>query len=251
MLCNTWYRIGRFLVRLLARAILEFSIQWKAPLPKGPLILAANHPSTVDPALITTLSQERVTVLIRESLFKVPLFGRSLRACGHIPVIQGCGQKALDEAAELLKAGRTVAIFPEGEISPEGSFHKPHSGLARLALTSGVPVVPIGIHLDQKQIHPTKSWLNDQVEIGMWYVHGPYAVTVGHAMVFSGSVENRALVLQVSDVLMQRITMLAIESARRVHTSQKINWFGATRWWLRSPVRLIRTWSAFEGVKSR
>jgi 1-acyl-sn-glycerol-3-phosphate acyltransferase len=252
LLQKVWYRIGRYLVSLLARGGLELSIDWKAPIPPGPVILAANHPSTFDPGFLTTLTPNQISVLIRESLFKIPVFGLSLRLCGHIPVVYGNGQHALDEAEKLLKAGRTIAIFPEGRISPlEGGFNKPHSGLARLALRTGAPVVPIGIHLDQKQIYrvETKERTDDDIEIGALYFHGPYAITVGHALSFTGDANDRRLVAEVSEQVMQRIIVLSGESAKRIQTNRRLNWLRATRWWLWSPVRLIRYWYAFEGVK--
>lgn len=250
MLENTWYRIGRALVSLLARGTLELSIHWRAPIPQGAVILAANHPSTVDPAVITTLTGERVSILIRGSLFRIPLFGRSLRACGHIPVVPGGGQRAFEEAQELLRAGKSVVVFPEGEISPmEGGFHHPHTGLARLALSTGAPVVPVGIHLDHRQLHLVETRIEDKVETGAWYFHGPYAITVGEAMTFAGEVEDRERVRQVSEQVMRRIALLSGESAQRIRTDRRLGWLGATRWWLESPVRLVRYWSAFEGVK--
>ncbi len=251
MFNDSWYRIGRFLVRLLARSIFEFSIEWKAPIPHGPVILAANHPSTVDPALITTLTQDHVSILIRETLFKVPLFGRSLRACGHIPVIQGNGQAAFLEAQERLKAGQTVAVFPEGEISPVGGYHPPHTGLARLALATGAAIVPVGIHLDPMQIREIKTRVDHNIEIGTWYFHGSYAMTVGKAIRLSGDIEDRGFVHRVSDSVMAQITLLAKESAQRIEVKRRMNWLGAARWWLWSPVRLVRTWYAFAGVNIR
>ena len=252
MLQKAWYRLGRYLVSLLARGGLELSIDWKAPIPAGAVILAANHPSTFDPGFLTTLTPNQISILIRESLFKIPVFGSSLRWCGHVPVVYGCGQQALDKAEKLLNQGRTVAIFPEGRISPlEGGYNKPHSGLARLALKTGAPVVPIGIHLDQKQIYrvETKERTDDNIEIGALYFHGPYAITVGKAISFSGDENDRQLVAQVSEQVMRRIIVLARESAQRVQTNRRLNWLRATRWWLWSPVRLIRYWYAFEGVK--
>ncbi|MDR3574509.1 MAG: lysophospholipid acyltransferase family protein [Anaerolineaceae bacterium] len=252
MLQNAWYKLGRYLVSLLARGGLELSIDWKAPIPPGAVILAANHPSTFDPGFLTTLTPNKISVLIRESLFKIPVFGSSLRACGHIPVVYGNGQQALDEAEKLLKEGRTIAIFPEGRISPlEGGFNKPHSGLARLALKTGAPVVPVGIYLDHKQIYrvETKERTDDDIEIGALYFHGPYAITVGNTLRFTGDANDRQLVTQVSEQIMRRIILLSGESAKRVRTKQRLNWLRATRWWLWSPVRLIRYWYAFEGIK--
>ncbi len=200
--------------------------------------------------MITTLTDERVSILIRGCLFKISLFGRSLRACGHIPVTPGGGQRAFEEARELLQAGRTVVVFPEGEISPpEGGFHRPHTGLARLALSTGAPVVPVGIHLDQRQLHRIETHIEDKMETGAWYFHGPYAITVGEAMTFTGAVEDRERVRQVSEQVMRRIVLLSGESAQRIRTDHRLDWLGATRWWLGSPLRLVRYWSAFEGVK--
>jgi 1-acyl-sn-glycerol-3-phosphate acyltransferase len=241
---NFWYRLGRLAVSLLARGGLELTVQWKAPIPDGPKILVANHPSTIDPAILTTLVKDHINILIHGELFKIPFFGKSLRGCGHIPVCEGGGAWALEEAQRRLQAGESVAIFPEGEISPtDGPFKTIHSGAARLAICSGVPVIPIGIHLDAKQIRVTKSRIDDQEELGTWYFHGPYALTIGHSMTFSGEVESRQLVREVSEQIKARIVALSIESASRVRSKRKLNWARATRWWLWAPVRLVRSWS--------
>jgi 1-acyl-sn-glycerol-3-phosphate acyltransferase len=242
---GVWYRLGRFFVSLLARSGLELSVRWGSPLPTGPKILVANHPSTIDPAILTTLSDDHVNIMIRGALFTIPFFGRSLRSCGHIPVIEGRGACALEEARKRLEAGETVAIFPEGAISPlDGPFAVNHSGAARLAIEIGLPVIPIGIHLDSTQLRISHSVLEGQEELGTWYCHGPYALTVGHPLHFSGSVEDRQLVGEVSEQIKARIITLAMESGARVSSRRKLNWHRTARWWLKAPVRLVRSWSA-------
>lgn len=250
MFNNTWYRLGRTIVSVFARSILELSIQWKAPLPKGPFIVAANHPCTIDPAVLTTLIDEPVYILIRNALFKIPVFGRSLKACGHLPVIAGHGQEVLDQAKKLLEEGKSVVIFPEGEISPiEGGLRQPRTGLARLALATGVPVVPMGISLDTRQLRFTHSWIEDMDEVGTWYFHGPYAVTIGRYFSFTGDCENRDLVKQVSEQVMQRISLLTMESVMRIRSRQRMDLLDAARWMLWSPVRLVRSWTALQSTR--
>ena len=212
-----WYGIGRVLIIFFAHVMLKMDIHWKAPRPQGPLILAANHPSTTDPALVTILVKEQTSILILETLFKVPLFGRSLRMSGHIPVVLGNGKAALAEATRLLNAGRTIIIFPEGIISPaEGGLHHGHSGVARLALETGAPVIPIGIGLDHNHLQLLETSVKGKGEVGAWYFHGPYAITVGHALRFSGNSEDREQVRRVTDYIMQQISGLAQESRARL-----------------------------------
>jgi 1-acyl-sn-glycerol-3-phosphate acyltransferase len=249
MFQKAWYHIGRLISILLARSIFELSIHWKSPFPAKPFILAANHPSTIDPIIITTLLQERISVLIHGKLFRIPLVGRSLRYCGHIPVVYGNGQIALDEAHEILKSGHSVAIFPEGEISPEGGFHEPHSGIARLALCSGAPVVPIGIQLDQKQLRRKITHVDGENMVAAWYAHGPYAMTIGTSLLFSGDVDDRTLVRQISGQVMRLIISLSHESAQRVRAYNRMSWRMAFLWWLQSPLRLVRSLHAFSVQK--
>jgi hypothetical protein len=105
--------------------------------------------------------------------------------------------------------------------------------------------------LDRKQIYrvETKERTDDDIEIGALYFHGPYAITIGNAMTFTGDINDRRLVTQISEQVMRRIIVLAGESAQRIQTNRRLNWLRATRWWLWSPVRLIHYWYAFEGVK--
>ncbi len=212
-----WYWLGRRLVDALAGLRLKLDVQYHAPLPKGAKIIAPNHPTTTDPAIVLKLVDEQANVLISETLFKVPVLGRYLRRAGHIPVIRGSGQAALDEAIRLLKAGRTVIIFPEGAISPlGGGCHKPHTGVARLALASGAPVIPVGIGLDRARVRLVETEVDGVTEVGTWYLGGPYAMTVGEPQVFGGDVEDREHVRSVAEQIMGRIKQLARESSARL-----------------------------------
>ncbi len=221
MFQSAWYSLGRLLVVITASLILRMDILWKTARPNGPVILVANHPSTTDPALVTTLIPNRTSILINSVLFKVPLFGRSLRMSGHIPVYPGHGKAALDEAERVLKSGRSVVIFPEGEISPiEGGYRKARSGMARLALKTGAPVIPVGINIDREWMQLIETQVEGKPELGTWYFRGPYAMTVGEAMFFEGDPEDRERVSQVTGQIMHQIASLANESEYRILDAQ-------------------------------
>jgi 1-acyl-sn-glycerol-3-phosphate acyltransferase len=108
-----------------------------------------------------------------------------------------------------------VAIFPEGLISPVDGFHSPRSGVARLALKSGVPVIPLGIYLSEKGCKRIPTVLEGEPDIVTWYLHGPYAVTIGKALHFSGDANDKSLVKSVAENVMENIRSLASESRKR------------------------------------
>ncbi len=175
-----WYGLGRMTVDVMKNFLYNLDVVYQTPLPAGAKLLCANHPTTIDPVLMTTLVPEQVSILIHETLFKVPGLGKSLAASGHIPVFSHNGRQALEDGMETLKAGRTVGIFPEGAISPvEGGLARVHTGAARLALATGVPVVPIGIALEKDYITRIKTVVDGQVEVGTWYFHGAWYLRSG------------------------------------------------------------------------
>jgi len=196
----------------------RMDIQWRIPLPDGPKIIVANHPSTTDPFLVMMLLREQVSILIHEPLFHIPIFGAYLRRTGHVPVFVGSGRSAFDQAQALLNAGHSIVVFPEGDISPlDGGFHLPRTGAARLALTTGAPVIPFGIHLERRRIHLIETKVKGEAETGTWYLRGPYAITIGTAMHFDGDVEDRPHVHSVSRSIMDSIIALSQHSAQRLN----------------------------------
>ena len=198
--------------------MLKMDIERKGQLPKGAKIIAANHPSTTDPFFVAALLRHQAFILINDILFQVPVLGEYLRRSGHISVKPGCGQEALDAALAYLKDGQTVMIFPEGIISPlTGGFHPARTGVARLALASGAPVIPVGIHLLRERLHSIRSVVRGKEEYGHWYLRGPYNVTVGNPVYYKGDVEDRAHVRSVADNVMHHIIEMVRESENRYH----------------------------------
>src|SRR5215510_3402043 len=117
---NRLYALAVQFVRLYARSMLKLDIAWRAPLPAGPKLFVANHPSATDPFLIHLLTSKPLSVMISGNAFDVPLFGEFLHHCGQISVEAGAGRDALEQAELRLRAGHSVGIFPEGLVSPRG-----------------------------------------------------------------------------------------------------------------------------------
>jgi 1-acyl-sn-glycerol-3-phosphate acyltransferase len=210
------YNLTIQLVRLYSRIMLKLDVRFSAPLPAGPKLFIANHPSATDPFLIHLLSSRPLSVLISGHAFSVPVFGRYLRHVGQIAVLPGQGSDALEQAKVRLGAGQSVGIFPEGWISPLEGYNSPRTGAARLALETGVPVIPIGIYLPRERRVHISSRLSGKYTEAFWYIRGPYGMTVGEPVCFSGNAEDKNLVRSVTNSMMARIHELAEESEQRV-----------------------------------
>jgi 1-acyl-sn-glycerol-3-phosphate acyltransferase len=219
MLQRIWYALGQYSLFLISNLLFRLSITRLQDLPAGPKIYAPNHPSTIDPVVVMAHLPEPASILILETLFKVPFLGRSLRMAGHVPVQIGNGRAAFDEAVRLLQSGRSVMVFPEGAISPEeGGLGHAHSGVARLALLTGAPVIPIGIALQKENVRRVITQVEGKPEIGTWYFYGGYALTIGEPMHFYGSADNRDYVRRITERVMQRIERLAHYSSGKLRT---------------------------------
>lgn len=113
----------------------------------GPVILAANHPSYLDPILIILPLKRVIRYMAWDALFKVPGLGRLISALGAFPVDirRGKGDAAYREALRVLENGEGLGIFPEGQRSEAGPMGELRSGIARLAIETGAAIVPITI----------------------------------------------------------------------------------------------------------
>lgn len=213
------YWMGRYAVEFVARIMLDVNILYHEELPTGPKIIAPNHPTTMDPFIIPIISSEQVHILVTESAFKAPIFGKYLRGAGHIPVTVGSGHEAFEEGRRLLDQGETVAIFPEGALSPEGRVARPHTGVVRLALLTGAPIIPVGIALDPARVQQMDTGIEKAdggTEVARLYLGGPYFLTAGMPMCMSGSVEDRSEVTSQTQRLMRHIIRLSRMSDYRI-----------------------------------
>jgi len=113
----------------------------------GPLIVAANHRSYIDPPLLNAVAPEPLVFLTKKELFQGRIKNWLFRNMNAIPVDRSKADlDALNEALNRLKEGCKVAIFPEGKRAPERGFLKPKPGVGYLVAKAGVPVVPVYIH---------------------------------------------------------------------------------------------------------
>jgi 1-acyl-sn-glycerol-3-phosphate acyltransferase len=219
---NLLYEIARAFTRIYSSVMMRVDIRWHEHLPDGPKLFVFNHPSATDPFMMMLVSRQQINILVVASAFSFPLTGWYLRNAGQIPVFPGQGERALDEASALLNAGGSIGIFPEGTYSPQdGGFHEPRSGAARLALKTGVNVIPVGIYLLQEKSVYITSQLGGTQTAGYWYWHGPYAITVGKPVHFQGDPEDKEVVQSTAQTMMELIRSLSAESKARVLAADK------------------------------
>ncbi|MBC7290528.1 MAG: 1-acyl-sn-glycerol-3-phosphate acyltransferase [Actinotalea sp.] len=148
---NSAYRAIARLVRPVMMAVTRRDWRGMEHLPRdGGFIAVANHMTNVDPLTFAHYLYDNGVapkVLAKSSLFSVPLFGRLLRASGQIPVFRNSARagESLVAAEAALADGECVAVFPEGTLTRDPYLWPmlAKTGVARLALTTRVPVIPI------------------------------------------------------------------------------------------------------------
>jgi 1-acyl-sn-glycerol-3-phosphate acyltransferase len=114
----------------------------------GPVVIAPNHISFFDSVVLIGVLPRRITYVGKAEYLESWKTRYVLPAMGMIPIERGSGKRsmeALDTAASVLERGELFGIFPEGTRSPDGMLHKGRAGLARLAVRTGAPIVPVGI----------------------------------------------------------------------------------------------------------
>jgi 1-acyl-sn-glycerol-3-phosphate acyltransferase len=116
--------------------------------PAGPAVYAANHSSSLDILLVLAYLRPDVRIIYKKSLSLVPLLGWSIAVGGHIPIDRSNpfrARRSLLKAAERIRAGTSVLVFPEGTRSQDGSVGHFKRGSFSLALDASVPVVPVSL----------------------------------------------------------------------------------------------------------
>jgi 1-acyl-sn-glycerol-3-phosphate acyltransferase len=142
-----WY--ARFWGRLgITMAGIRMTVSGEEHLPDGPIIVMSNHASNFDILAIQGYFPRPLSWIAKKELFKIPVFGWSMQRGGYIPLDRGDGRKALksmDEAAQQIRGGTSVIVFPEGTRTRDGHLLPFKRGGFLLAVKAGVPVVPVSI----------------------------------------------------------------------------------------------------------
>jgi 1-acyl-sn-glycerol-3-phosphate acyltransferase len=158
---NPWWRFGVPLVAPLVRLLFRVRVVGLEHVPlTGPAILAFNHVSMLDGPVLAIETGRRlrreVRFLVAAEQFRKPFFGWVLRRFDQIPIRRGEGDSgALDVAIATVRNGAVAAIAPEGRVDDHGGelgLQRIRSGVARIALPTGAPVVPIGIWGTQRRL---------------------------------------------------------------------------------------------------
>ena len=111
----------------------------------GPLIIACNHVSLLDPPVMGCFVPRQVSYMAKSELFEIPVLGPLIRGLGAYPVDrEGSATAAIKRSVEVLRAGGCVGIFPEGGRNVEGD-KAPRGGVALLASLAKAPVVPAAV----------------------------------------------------------------------------------------------------------
>jgi len=151
------------------------------PLPKGPKIIAANHTLASDAFHLPLILDETACFLLQNNLFDLPLIGTLLKLAGQIPAQQNSLQcrGSIISAQAALTEGKTIVIFPEGELVPPGKRIRARTGTVRLALKANVPIIPLGMYVPPQNTLELGFTSNGHKHAGLWQISGSCHLNFG------------------------------------------------------------------------
>lgn len=173
----------------------------------GPVILASNHLSFSDSVFMPLVVPRKVTFLAKSEYFTSPgpkglLKKLTFIALGQVPVDRSGGRRseaALITGLKVLSDGNCLGIYPEGTRSPDGRLYKGRTGLVRLALESGAPIIPLAM-FDTDKIQPTGKIIPKIMRVKMIF---------GEPIYLKGDSTNLQLLRDLTDDLMRKIQELS------------------------------------------
>ena len=126
---------------------------------KGPLVVASNHGSHLDPPLLGHALGRPVAFMAKAELFAIPLLGAVIRACGAYPVRRGASDReAIRTATAKLEEGWATGVFLDGTRQANGRVNNPLPGAALLAARSGAPLLPVAIVNSHRALGSGRLW---------------------------------------------------------------------------------------------
>lgn len=162
------YFVSRFSFEIILRLFFDLKVIGKKNVPaKGPFIIAANHVSYMDPPILGSVTNKRLYFITADYLYKNRLLGWWYKSVGCVKVRRGRpDHTALRRIFSLLRAGKSIAVFPEGARSDDGKTGEPLAGIGFIALKSKAPVIPCLIKGSEKALPKgAKSFKRSKVSI--------------------------------------------------------------------------------------
>jgi 1-acyl-sn-glycerol-3-phosphate acyltransferase len=156
------YWVVKAILTPLLHLLFRVRVEGREQLPqRGPVILALNHRSFMDSLFVPLVVRRRVTFVAKAEYFDSWKTKWFFSAVGQIPIRREGGsasERALRAATEVLERGGVFGIYPEGTRTRDGYLHRGHTGVARLALRTGAPIVPVGL-IGTDEVQPTDAKL--------------------------------------------------------------------------------------------
>jgi 1-acyl-sn-glycerol-3-phosphate acyltransferase len=173
----------------------------------GPVIIASNHLSFSDSIFMPLVVPRKVTFLAKSEYFTSPgpkglLKKLTFIALGQVPVDRSGGRRseaALITGLKVLAEGKCLGIYPEGTRSPDGRLYKGRTGIARLAIESGAPIIPVAMFNTEK-IQPTGTVVPKVMRVEMIF---------GEPLYFEGDSTDLLYLREVTDKIMATIQALS------------------------------------------
>ena len=185
----------------------------------GPLIIASNHLSFSDSIFMPLVVPRKVTFLAKSEYFTSPgpkglLKKLTFIALGQVPVDRSGGRRseaALITGLQVLAEGKCLGIYPEGTRSPDGRLYRGRTGIARLAIESGAPVIPVAMFNTEK-IQPTGTVIPKVMRVEMIF---------GEAMYFEGDSSDLNYLREVTDQIMKKIQEMSGQEYVDIYASRR------------------------------
>lgn len=197
------YTLIRIIGMPIVKTLFRLKVEGKENLPNPPYIIASNHNDGSDPLFIVAAVRKNVYFLAKKRLFGPPVRARHIiKITKHIPIQTGKGEstKVLTRVKEeYLAKGKLFGIFPEGTTLGGKMILEPKTGVARIALMSKCPVVPMALN-GSHGILPVNSKIIRKVP--------KVKVTIGKPMTFEsyyGQEENRPTLKKIAKEIMDEI----------------------------------------------
>ena len=184
----------------------------------GPVIIASNHLSFSDSIFMPLVVPRKVTFLAKSEYFTSPgLKGLvkklTFKALGQVPVDRAGGRRseqAILTGLQLLAEGNCIGIYPEGTRSPDGKLYKGRTGIARMAIESGAPIIPVAM-FNTAEIQPTGKVVPKVRRVEMVF---------GEPLYFTGDSTDLKVLREITNQIMDAIAKISQQEYVDIYASE-------------------------------